>query len=315
MIVISFLRYSLSIGQTQGCFTQSQNYTILRRKGLTFYQECVCQTAGYNGRHLKWVDSHNQEIDVLRPGTDQKAYTERQSDRLNLYIPTVTKALSGLYRCVTNFEGRDYSQNFYIEAYEPVTINPPEEQFILLGNRSLVKCKVHAENMSNILISWSKIEEDERRISLTNNDKYDITDDGLYINDVVDEDKGKYSCSIYDEKNLDEVDKDINVKIMIKPTLKDLVVVPDSTLVAGDTLIMKCIADGIPQPEYIWRRTDTGEMDNPRWKKEDNGIMIDQVLPEDQGEYECIAQSMAGVVSESVDIKTNDLTLRKQQRI
>jgi hypothetical protein len=42
---------------------------------------------------------------------------------------------------------------------------------------------------------------------------------------------------------------------------------------------------------------------NSRWKQEVNAVMIDPVLPEDQGKYECIAQSMAGVVSQSIDIQ------------
>ncbi|RVE45193.1 hypothetical protein evm_010165 [Chilo suppressalis] len=285
---------------------ESKNHAIHWQKGTPFYAECVCGMPGYNAKHIKWLDSHNQEIDVLRLGTDQKAYTERDNDQVKLYIPNVTNAVSGLYRCVTNFEGKDYSHNYYIEAYEPVTINPPEEQFVLLGNRSLVKCKVHAEDMSKILVSWTKIEEDETRTELTNSAKYDITDDGLYINDVTNEDKGKYTCSAYDKKNLDEVDKDINVKIITKPRIKEVRVTsePEPPLVAGiSRLVMKCIAEGIPQLEYIWRRTDTGDVDNPRWKKEANAIMIEPVLAEDQGQYECVAQSMAGVATKSVDIE------------
>ncbi|KAL4715698.1 hypothetical protein ACJJTC_006277 [Scirpophaga incertulas] len=295
----------LLIKGSQSCFTSSDTQTIYVKKGTAYYGECSCVTPGYNVGHLKWVDSHNQEIDVLRPGTDQKAYMERQVDSISLHIPNVTKSKSGLYRCITNFEGTEYSKSFYVLAYEPITINPPEEQYIVLGNRSLVKCKVHAEDESKVMTSWHKVVGDKLAL-ISNNEKYEIAMEGLYISDVIDEDKGMYSCSAIDRETYDEVDKDINVKIITMPVIKELKIREPrnegTNVIAGDILVMECIADGIPHPEYIWRKADTNIMENPRWKQEVNDLMIDPVLPEDQGRYECIAQSMAGVASKSIDI-------------
>jgi hypothetical protein len=49
----------------------------------------------------------------------------------------------------------------YVFLLEPITINPPEEQYILLGNRSLIRCKVHAEDESKVMTSWHKVDADK----------------------------------------------------------------------------------------------------------------------------------------------------------
>lgn len=54
----------------------------------------------------------------IRPGTKSNVYTEWIDRNVyGLYISNVTKSISGAYKCVTVFNGQQYSKIFYVEAY------------------------------------------------------------------------------------------------------------------------------------------------------------------------------------------------------
>ncbi|XP_063828975.1 immunoglobulin superfamily member 10-like [Ostrinia nubilalis] len=302
--IISFAIAVLVWEKSQACFHESiEREMIYEKTGTPYYLECTCNEPGYDTSYITWLDNNDTVVREQRPGIEHSVFTVTDHHTVSLNIPYLSKKTSGTYKCQTNFEGNKYIQTYHITAYDPITINPPVKQFLLLGNRSLIRCEVHAEPDANLIVTWHKVEGD-RLVQINTDATYTIMPEGLYINKVEEKDKGIYSCAVLESKTMDEVDINIYTEIITKPVIKRVKAVPESTVVVGDRLVLECDAEGTPHPEYIWRKVDEPVTENPpRWKQQINALVMESIQPQDSGVYECVAQSNAGVVSETIDIQ------------
>ncbi|KAL0878926.1 hypothetical protein ABMA27_003923 [Loxostege sticticalis] len=293
----------LVLKESRACFDHSDDYPgIYVKTGTPYYVECTCNALGYDIRNIKWLGINDTVVVEQRPGIEQSVYTEKQSNSVSLHIPYMSKKVSGIYKCQTNYEGTVYNQTYHVTAYDPITINPPVNQFILLGNRSLIRCEVHSEPGSDHIVSWHK-DLGDRLVKIVSNEKYFIAPEGLYINNVGEGDKGTYSCTVLERETFDEVDTNIHVEIITMPVIERVRAIPEPTVIVNDRLVIECVAEGTPHPEYVWKKKDQPSKEKSRWEQHNNAIVINNVQPEDHGTYECIAQSNAGVVSKTIDIQ------------
>lgn len=47
----------------------------------------------------------------------------------------------------------------------------------------------------------------------------------------------------------------ISFQVILSPIIEEIRVTPKTSVVVGTTVIIECIADGFPHPEYIWTKT------------------------------------------------------------
>ncbi|CAG4945964.1 unnamed protein product [Parnassius apollo] len=285
------------------CFTEDESEVTKVKSGSSFYEECRCDEPGPTGVHLKWFDINDQEVIALGPGTKSNVYTEWLDENVyGLYISNVTKSISGAYKCVTNFNGQQYTKIFYIEAYDlPYFVNTAEIQYLVNGKDQLVICEARGE--TDPFISWHK--DKDGFIEISDDDKYEIVSSkGLIIRNVTNEDRGIYKCTASDLETGEGIDKDIKVEVTYMPTVDILVATPEATVVVGETLTIECVAKGVPPPEYIWRKVSEMEPEdvNVTWHQITNTIVFDSVVAEDRGTYECTAFNGAGNATKEIKI-------------
>ena len=66
-------------------------------------------------------------------------------------------------------------------------------------------------------------------------------------------------------------------------------------LIASESGVLGCTAEGTPTPLFSWKRKDGRPLDKQRFKQKPNGDMhIDLVQPEDEGIYICAINQNKG---------------------
>ncbi|XP_047997574.1 fasciclin-2-like isoform X2 [Leguminivora glycinivorella] len=225
-------------------------------------------------------------------------YTEVQEHDgtgiLSLVVRSISKSMAGNYTCQTNFEGNTYSQTHNIEAYDsPYFVNTTEDQNIIIGEDTIVRCEVRG--IADYEIVWYRIT-DRADVLLGNDIKYNILPErGLMIRNVSKEDAGYYNCTVNNIITGDSVALRINVQAAARPVIYEPKFnVPPETIVVGSSVVVECLAEAIPYPEYTWTKiTDEYgnqlEEANSTWTPMVNTIKFDNIQKEDAGTYVCTA--------------------------
>lgn len=79
----------------------------------------------------------------------------------------------------------------------------------------------------------------------------------------------------------------------------------DVEALAGQRVTFKCLADGDPPPNVIWRRDD-GKMPLGRVSvQEDKSLQIENVQTGDEGLYICNAENIVGIISTKASLVVN----------
>ncbi|XP_032517988.2 fasciclin-2-like isoform X2 [Danaus plexippus] len=296
-IIISVF-VSVFISGSQTCFTNNQVEFTKIKSGSSFYQECKCELG--TGETLRWLDTHDQDIPILRPGTKSNVYTEwLDRNTYSVYISSLSKSISGAYKCVTDHNGREYSMVYHVEAYDPpYFVNTKPDQYVVSGKDAVITCEARGD--TEPLISWYK--EQDGFVEITNDDKYEVTSEGLKIKDVTKDDNGLYKCAASDLETGEGIDQEIHVEVITMPTIIDLTASTNSKVIEGESLTIECVADGVPHPEYSWKKIGyTGE--NVSWHEIANTIVFDEVQESDRGAYECTAVNNAGNFTKIINIE------------
>lgn len=73
----------------------------------------------------------------------------------------------------------------------------------------------------------------------------------------------------------------------------------DSTIIEGSSVTFQCRVGGDPMPDVLWRRSaNGGNMPLDRVHiLEDRSLRLENVIPDDEGEYSCEADNAVGAIS------------------
>ncbi|TKS79048.1 Hemicentin-2 [Collichthys lucidus] len=201
----------------------------------------------------------------------------------------------GLYECVAQSsagQGRALTQ-LTVREPSPV-LRPAVNVSSPVGGVAVLSCQVEGSMRHNL--TWHRagraIRARAGRVKL-------LPDSSLQISGVQSQDAGEYHCVAAN----DHGDARITVWLLV-PEPPSVVVRPQSQAFSrGAEIRLVCSASGSPPPQLFWSHGNMFLTNRPRLSLHQNGVLtIRGALPEDAGNYTCLATNDAGTASQSVSL-------------
>ncbi|XP_012721740.2 hemicentin-1 [Fundulus heteroclitus] len=242
----------------------------------------TCEAHGFPLPTLTWMKD-GQPLSLHR-----NLLLDGQETRLQL--PDVTRSDEGLYSCVASNQAGSSTKSFNLTVLEPPTISgssSPEELTIPVNSPLELECS--AVGVPPPTISWLK---DGRPL-----EGADIVQENghvVRISKVQVEDEGLYTCLA--SSLAGEDGKGHWVRVQVPPTLLGSGDVKTVTVPFKGHLTLECLADSNPPPDIEWYKDDAKLQLGGRIQRLAGGqyLEIQEVKPEDSGQYSCVVTNMAG---------------------
>uniref|UniRef100_A0A8C1XFA4 Protogenin n=1 Tax=Cyprinus carpio TaxID=7962 RepID=A0A8C1XFA4_CYPCA len=215
-----------------------------------------------------------------------------------LQIQGVEQADAGSYRCVAiNIASRRRSAEAELTVttapsprvpQRPRIIAGPQNLTVTLHSTALLECM--ATGNPRPLISWSRA--DHKSIDVH---KTKVLGNGnLLISDVKPQHAGIYFCRATTPGTRNYTIAAANITVLAAPSLVEW---PESvTRPRAGTARFVCVAEGFPTPQITWLKNGEPVHSNGRVKMYNSKLVINQIIPEDDGIYQCQAENEQGSV-------------------
>lgn len=246
----------------------------------------TCTATGDNEnkpKALQW--KFNGEI--IEENYDQNVYSRLQDDSIMLYLQQVTQSVHGVYECSGIENGETKYVRFEFVLNQPINfVDTPIEQSIRANTDDTIVCRAIATPGPQI--SWVR-----KKVTIKNNDKYQITNEGLRIKNPTAEDEGIYTCQAFVLKTGEL--KNQHIQVNIKTVPKWVQLPQDIEGVRGQDVIIKCDAVAKPNPKIEFLK-DGILIAGDRYFIQGSQLTIRRLENSDTGTYSCIASNDAGHV-------------------
>ncbi|KAI8779431.1 hemicentin-1, partial [Biomphalaria glabrata] len=238
----------------------------------------VCQVHSYVPYRVQW--SYNGK---------QQGYDLFYEDPTNvtLEIPNASSLVEGEYHCNVSNSAGYHSASTYLDVSDPPpAIVTPENVTVMPGEIAILSCIVISTVPYNL--TWrhgshfGQLSLDPR-IRIYNNDS-------MIIYNVDRHDEGTYSCTAQNEGGSST--ETLVVRLKVKPVAQ--IFPREQTFVAGSSKNFTCIAGGYPEPTFLWQQDNEIMPSGGRVHIEGGYLVLKNLKPSDEGEYECVASNSAG---------------------
>jgi len=166
-----------------------------------------------------------------------------------------------------------------------------EVQWVVLPNNSSGVVQISTATRSHDAFRWSIDNPSSTawRLRISNSQ---VTDEGVY------------TCKVQVQSQ-NYVEDYVELKIVQRPQISDLITSSDMTKKAKDEATFDCHASGRPQPIVKWSRLAGELMPNGGTEYQGNQFKIETVEADHAGVYKCTAQNSAGKVERKVRLTVN----------
>ncbi|XP_073474869.1 protogenin [Aquarana catesbeiana] len=215
-----------------------------------------------------------------------------------LQIYGVTKKDAGNYRCVaTSMSNRRKSAEATLTVVpatpmqplkKPVIIAPPQNTTASLHQTVTLECM--ATGNPKPIVSWSRL--DQKPIDVFNTRV--LGNGNLVISDVKVQHAGVYVCRATTPGTRNFTVAMASVAVLAPPSFVER---PESlTRPRAGTARFVCQAEGIPMPKISWLKNGRKIHSNGRIKMYNSKLVINQIIPEDDAVYQCMAENSHGSI-------------------
>ncbi|KAL0979469.1 hypothetical protein UPYG_G00185480 [Umbra pygmaea] len=256
--------------------------TVVRGSLVTL----TCEARGVPPPSLAWLKD-GQPLSLHR-----NLLLDGQETRLQL--PEVGMSDVGLYSCVASNQAGSSTKSFNLTVLEPPKISlsgSPEELTVAVNTALELRCA--AQGVPPPTLSWLK---DGRPLQ---GDSHLVQEDGhvLRITNIHVEDAGLYTCLASSPAGEDG--RTHWVRVQVPPTVHGSDDVRTLSVPAKGHLTLECQADSDPAPDIEWYKDDAKLQLGGRIQSLAGGqyLEIQDVRPQDSGQYSCVVTNMAGSTS------------------
>ncbi|XP_033967231.1 peroxidasin isoform X1 [Pseudochaenichthys georgianus] len=252
----------------------------------------TCRAEGNPKPQIIWLRNNN-------------ALNMRDDSRLNLLedgtlmIQNTRETDQGVYQCMAkNVAGEvktsEVTLRYFGAPTRPSFVIQPQNTEVLVGESVTLECSATGQPQPRV--SWTKGD----RTPLPNDARINITPSGgLFIQNVVQDDGGQYTC--FASNNVDTIHATAYIIVQAIPQFT--VTPQDQSALEGHTVDFPCEASGYPQPVIAWTRGGSPlPLDRRHVVLSSGTLRITRVAAHDEGQYECQAVSPVGTVRTSVQL-------------
>ncbi|XP_077174340.1 protogenin isoform X2 [Paroedura picta] len=215
-----------------------------------------------------------------------------------LQIYNVQPKDAGNYRCVaTTLANRRKSTEATLTVLPASPAKPFHKPVIVAGPQN-VTASVHqtvvfecmATGQPRPIVSWSRL--DHKSIDVFNTRV--LGNGNLVISDVKVQHAGTYVCRATIPGTRNFTTAVATLGVLAPPNFVEW---PESlTRPRAGTARFACQAEGIPPPRVTWLKNGRKVHSNGRIKMYNSKLVINQIIPEDDGIYQCLAENSQGSV-------------------
>ncbi|XP_054894270.1 peroxidasin isoform X1 [Poeciliopsis prolifica] len=252
----------------------------------------TCRAEGNPKPQIIWLRNNN-------------ALNMRDDNRLNLLedgtlmIQDTRETDQGVYQCMAkNVAGEvktsEVTLRYFGAPSRPSFVIQPQNTEVLMGESVTLECSATGQPQPRV--TWTKGD----RTPLPSDTRINITPSGgLYIQNVVREDGGLYTC--FASNNVDTIHA--TARIIVQATPQFTVTPQDQSVLEGNTVDIPCEASGYPEPVIVWTRGGNVLPSDRRHTILPAGTFrITRVATHDEGQYECEAVSPVGTVRATMQL-------------
>uniref|UniRef100_A0A452TC58 Peroxidasin n=1 Tax=Ursus maritimus TaxID=29073 RepID=A0A452TC58_URSMA len=244
----------------------------------------TCRAEGNPKPEIIWLRNNNE----LSMKTDSRL---NLLDDGTLMIQNTQETDQGIYQCMAkNVAGQVKTQEVTLRYFgspaRPAFVIQPQNTEVLVGESVTLECSATGHPPPRI--TWTRGD----RTPLPEDPRVSITPSGgLYIQNVLQDDSGEYTC--FASNSVDSIHA---TALIIVQALPQFTVTPaDRAVIEGQTVDFQCEAKGYPQPVIAWTKGGSQlSVDRRHLVLSSGTLRISAVALHDQGQYECQAVNIIG---------------------
>uniref|UniRef100_H2MDX8 Hemicentin 2 n=1 Tax=Oryzias latipes TaxID=8090 RepID=H2MDX8_ORYLA len=240
----------------------------------------TCEAHGVPPPTLTWMKD-GQPLSLHR-----NLLLDGQETRLQL--PDVAPSDAGLYSCVASNQAGSSTKSFNLTVLPPKIISSSFPVELTLAVNSPLELECSAEGVPPPTLSWLKDGRPLERSDIVHQDGNFVR-----ISKVQVEDAGLYTCLASSLAGEDGKNTWVRVQ---PPTLLGSGDVRTLSVPLNGHLTMECLADSDPPPDIQWYKDEVKLQLGGRVQRLAGGqyLEIQEMRPEDGGQYSCVVTNMAG---------------------